>query len=146
MTEPAAAVQAFDDILGMFKAAFDSGASDLVVVYPGKDYADLFNGDESWARVSLGHQLRDASSISGAAGQRRYTSEGFLSVQIFVPRNGDDSLTDAQDLGKIFTDAYEGKISENGVEFFAVTAQESTAIDRWEVVNCSLRFRYSEVR
>lgn len=142
----AVSVQAFDEILSMLKAAFDENAPNVVLVYPGKDYDHLWEGTEMWAKISLSHQNREASTICGAGGVRRYTATGFMSMQVFVPRSNDDSLTDSQELGKLFTDAFEGKLSESGIEFFGVTSSEAQPIDRWNMVNCTLRFRYNETR
>lgn len=139
-----AAVEAFDEILAMVTSAYAD--SDIELVYPGKDYEKIFSGNRSWAKISLSHQNRDTATISGAAGVRRYVANGFLSMQLMIPRFNDDSLTESQELGKLFTDAFEGKLSASGIEFFAVTAQEAQAIDRWNMVNCTLRFRYYETR
>lgn len=141
----AAAVQAFDDVLGMVKEAY-ADTPEVILVYPGKDYDALFSGVKPWIKISLSHQNREAATISGAGGIRRYVATGFMSMQIMVPRTHDDSLTYSQELGKLFTDAFEGKLSPNGIEFFSVTASEAQPIDRWNMVNCTLRFRYNETK
>lgn len=144
---PATVIEATDDILTMFKTAWDTITPVVPeVIYPATEQRDLFSGDNSFAQIQLTHTRRSVATLANHGNKRRYKAEGVFVVNIHVPLKGNDVLTTAQNLGKIVTDAFENIRSPNGVDFFNVTGEEIGNLDRFYLLTVSMNFEYTEIR
>jgi len=135
--------QATDDILGVFKTAWDTTGWDAVytnVATPQKPPT----GSDPWARVTLQHVTGNQASLTGGLGTARYSRAGILTIQIFTPAG--EGLLEAHNLAKIITDAFEGTATANGVWFRNARVNEIGPDGDWYQVNVLIDFTYDEVK
>jgi len=137
--------KAIDEILGLFKTAWDITGHGLRVKYAnvGKKSVPP-SGQDPWARVSLKHTNSAQASLSGAAGTRRFRRNGFVTVQIFEPPG--KGLSGTIDLPKIVQDAYEGVETTSGVWFKDVTLSEVGPDGDFFQTNVVAFFEYDEIK
>ena len=135
--------EAVDDMLGVFKAAWDT--TGLTALYPGIDGsppADFPVDLPGWARVTLRHT--DGRQVGhGEQGQQRFERHGLLIIQIFVsPGRG---YGPAYDLAKVVTDAYQGATTSKGVWFRGHHPREVPSDGAWLQLNVHVEFEYDEI-
>lgn len=142
--------QARDEILTLFKTAWDAGASGVEVVYDDTptdkpSAAQLANENATaWARVTLRHSIGRQASLSGAQAVRRWEREGTLFVQIFTSYG--TGLQTADTLAKVAVDALEGATTPGGVWFRDVSFREVGIDGPWYQTNVVATFQYDEVK
>lgn len=135
--------QARDEIASMLKEAADSlGQDGLLVLWPDSN-KDTPTTKTPWARVDIVHQTTSQRALAGADSQRRYTSIGLVTVQIFTPAG--DGLKLSDEYSSSLAQAYRGKTSPNGVWFRDVTCQEIGLSGVWYQVNLVATFEYGEI-
>jgi hypothetical protein len=140
---------ATDEMLAIFKAAWDAGATNPTLVsYP--NVAPI-NGivlppatTLSWARVTIQHDEGNQQSLAGALGTQTWERGGILTVQIFVPMG--EGLAEAHALAQIAVNAYEGVASAGGAWFRKVRVQETGSDGEFYAVNVLVDFTYTEVK
>jgi len=137
--------QAIDEILALFKAAWDTTAYASRVKYDNVGTTSSPpSGQEPWCRVVLRHSASNQATLSGAVGTRRFRRYGVLTVQLFdLPGKG---LSGAEDLSKIIMDAYEGKTSPGGVIFRRVRTNEIGPDGDFYQINIVAEFEYDEIK
>lgn len=140
-------LEAVDDILTIFKTAWDAAATNPTLVdYPNTVPANGVklppDDNRSWARVTIQHIGGRQSSLSGALGVQRYERTGILTVQIFVPAGED--LSEAHILAKVVIDAYEGVASPRQVWFRNARMNEIGPDGDFYQVNVLVDFTYTE--
>lgn len=135
--------EAYDDILTIFKAAWDPTGYNAV--YPNtKGSADVPTTTAPWARLVVQHSPGGQSTLSGATGAQRFDREGLLFVQVFIPSG--EGLSEAYALAKIIADAYEGASTPNAVWFRNVRVNEIGPSGSWYQVNVVVEFIYDEIK
>jgi hypothetical protein len=142
---------AYDDILGLFKAAWSVNAPPLnggaapPVEWPNVPVGDpqLSAGNTPWARVTVQHHLRSQHAMGGPAGSV-YTATGTVTIQIFVPL-AKRGLVDLARLSKVAVDAYEGKRTPE-VWFRNVNYREVGEHGGWFQANVTADFSYDVVK
>lgn len=133
--------QARDDILTLIKAAWDPTGFKMLY----DDVADeIPTTPTTWARTTVKHNLGSQASLSGAFGTQRYLRTGLIIVQIFTPSG--EGLSNLDVSAKIIADAFEGKISANGVWFRNVRFQEVGPDDAFFQGNVIIDFEYDEFK
>lgn len=144
-------LDAYDTIFGLFKAAWEANAYDVVGFTPEIEWpaeperaTPLRDGDKHWARIAVKHDVRRSSSVSQSEGRHRIEAEGTVMVNIFVPV-GKRGLTDAARLGKVAVDAFEGKRA-GGIWFSEVSPEEAGVDGAWLQMNVKARFHYDNRR
>lgn len=133
--------QAVDDILGVFKTAWDT--TGWIALYTNVK-GDTPSGEDPWARVNLQHTGGGQASLTGGLGTTRWGREGFLTVQVFAPAG--EGLSGAHTLAKIISDAFEGTSTVNGVWFRNVRVNEVGEDGDWYQVNVVIDFEYDEIK
>mgnify|MGYP000046911348 CR=1 FL=1 len=133
--------QAHDEILGMFKTAWDTTGYKASYTNVTPDFPD---DPEPWARPKVKHHAGGSGSLTGASGSRRYERPGLLIVQIFVPKG--EGLSEAYSLGKVIADAYEGQSSASGAWFRNIRPDEVGEDGDFEQLNMLIDFTYDEVK
>ena len=136
--------QAYDEVLTTFKTAWDVPGHPV-------DYPNVTPtltvppaGDSSpWARVTITGLPPSARSLTGLS-TARYTRNGLLIVQIFVPLG--EGLAEAYNLSKIVADAFEGVHTPRQVWFRNVRVQEIGPDGEWFQTNVLVDFTYDEVK
>ena len=143
--------EAIDVMYVVFKAAWDSGASLIVgytpaVLYdePSSDGHDSL--DKIFARVTVRNALEDQSSLGSpdGPGQHKYTSEGILIIQIFVPKSDDEGVTLGRRLGMLVRDAFRTAGTAGEVEFTGVTLREQPPREGWRYFNVNADYTFME--
>jgi hypothetical protein len=96
-----------------------------------------------WARCVVRHGGGGQRTF-GERGSRRFSREGFVFVQVFVPRS--EGVTLADRLGKIATTAFEGNATPGGIWFRNVRANEVGSDAQWYQMNVVAEFTYDEIK
>ncbi len=140
-----------DEILGLFKAAWDAGTPPInggevvEVRWPGVDAGDPPPADKAWARIMVRHGTSRQSTF-GPTGGRRFTRPGLITVQVFAPNSGGNGLSFAEKLGIIARDAFEGRGTASGIWFRNARIQEIGPDGAWYQMNVLVEFEYDEMR
>ena len=134
--------QAVDDILGLFKTAWDT--TSYIAIYPNVGGEVPSNVENPWARATVQHIDGGQASLSGGLGTQRWERSGIFTVQIFVPSG--EGLSEAHILGKLITDIFEGVSTTNGVWFKNVRINEIGPDGEWYNLNVLIDFTYDEVK
>lgn len=132
--------QARDEMLTLFKTAWDAnglvGDVAVPVVYwdvphdpPDADY---------WARVTLRH----FTGGNDAIGNRLFVRTGTITVQIFTIHG--EGLSNADALGKVAVDAFQGQATTGGAWFRNVRLNEVGQDGKWFQNNVLADFEYTE--
>lgn len=133
--------QANDDILTLFKTAWDTTGH--LALYENIEGAKP-KAQSPWARLTVRHGPSAQASLAGGTGARRWERQGIITVQIFIP-NG-QGLSEGYSLGKIVADAFEGKASPLQVWFRNVRVNEIGPSGEWYQFNAIIEFTYDEIK
>jgi len=137
--------EAIDQILGIFKTAWDTTPYATRVFYDNVSNAEIPpTGRLPWARVSVRHIEGNQATLAGVIGERRFRRSGFVNISIFQPAGG--GLPGSLDLPTIVRDAYEGVSTPNGAWFRNVRINEVGVDGEWFVTNVIADFSYDEIR
>lgn len=138
---PCTMSQAHDQILALLPAAVTS----LAVHYPDVAAPDGFPPKAaSWARVSISDVEGEAVSLVGAAGGRRYETNGLLTVELYALSGSGRSA--AQQLGEAVLNAYRGKDTSGGVFFRRERVVDVGPDGPWWHVNALIEYRYHTIQ
>ncbi len=134
--------EARDQILGVFKAAWDT--TEYAAIYPDvPDEVPQGEEGEAWARASVIHANGHQASLAGENGARRWQRDGIVTIQIFA-RVG-DGLTKAYELAQLVSDAFQDA-KNLGVWFRNVRIKEVGNSGAFEQINVLANFTYDQVR
>lgn len=143
---------AVDEILGLFKAAWDIGSpaynsgTPLPVEWDGQDTGSPPDLTKPCARVFVRH-VGSRQITFGETGNRRFNRRGIVTVQVFQPISDRRGLSVVQNLAIIARDAYEGKGTATGIWFRNVRSREVGADGRgWYQYNVTAEFEYDELK
>lgn len=142
-----------DEILGLFWAAWQANAAALnggtapVVRWDGADENKEYPpADDNWVRVAIRHSASRQAAF-GTGGQRRYTREGTVTVQIFTSLSTEQGVGKAEEFAKVARDAYEGSATDSGIWFRRVRSREiGPEPGGWYQINVVADFEYDEVK
>lgn len=142
---PTSIAQARDDVLTLIAdAADDLGIPMVWEGTAGSDKPSTDDPQQSWARAGFQHVARRQTTIVGSDGNRRFTSYGLVSIQLFTPPA--DGLADADPTAEAFRNAIEGKSTANGVWFRNARTIEVGLSGGWWQTNILADFEYDEIR
>jgi len=99
--------------------------------------------NKAWARCIVRHGGGSQRTLGGR-GSRRFSREGFVFVQVFVPRG--EGVTLADRLGKIASTAFEGNATPGGIWFRNVRAIEVGSDAQWYQMNVVAEFTYDDIK
>jgi len=137
--------QARDEVLTVFKTAWelDATSQNIPVLY--WDVADDIPDSGAWVRISMRHLGGRQATLRGATGERRYRYTGIVTVQVFTPFSEGMVLNDA--LATIAKNAFEGVTTDPGrVILRNVRINEIGPDGQWFNTNVLADFEYDEVR
>lgn len=142
-------VTATDDILALFKAAWEANAPAVagtlpVVQWPGVPRAEP-SADACFARVSIREGAARQATF-GTPGQRRFTRPGNVTVQVFAPLSNGQHFSLAQNLAIIARNAFEGVGTASGILFRHARALDVGPSNAWYQFNVTVEFEYDEQR
>ena len=141
----ASLTQAQDEILGLFRTAWEAGppSQGVPVLYP--DVAQDVPNAGTWARVTLLLTGGGQATLSGATGTRVFRYTGTVVMQVFTPTGEGQVLS--QQLAHIAKNAYEGKASTPGGVWFRDARYGANGQDgNWFRQDVLVDYVYDEVR
>jgi hypothetical protein len=139
---PCSMSQAHDQVLAILRAALPT----LAIKYP--DVAPPTNPfppvTASWGRVSISDEGQGRPPpLVGELGNRRYTTDGKLMVQLFTLAG--DGRRAAQTLGETVLAAFRGQKTTGGVWFRRERVNDVGADGAWYHVNAIIEFQYDTI-
>lgn len=102
------------------------------------------NTELPWARVTVRHNRGDQETLSNPIGQRLFSRDGLVIVQIFTPVGA--GLRKSDTLAKVVSDALEGKTTPSGVWFRNVRLREIGPDGSFFQTNVIGEFEYNEAK
>jgi hypothetical protein len=132
--------EARDEMLAVFKAAWDTTDYDANVVYSDKDGRPA--NAAAWARVVLRHADGGQASLADHDGKRRWKAIGTLWVQVYGPAGDGEVLTMA--LAQTVLNAYR-TARGGGVWYRNPRKREAPSSGDFSQVNVLVDFQYDEV-
>lgn len=136
--------EATEAICACFHAAWaDRTPVEWPNVVPPEGEPKLSQGNKSYAALHIKHEHGDQHSL-GEKGNRVFTRDGGLTVQVFVPV-GKRGLEEADALAKAAHDAFEGE-TFGGVRFYRVSTITVGPDGPWFQVNVAADFEFDEVK
>jgi hypothetical protein len=142
---------AIDEILGLFKAAWDAGAGTFnggtvpEVRYDGIGEAGPPDGEAPWAKVTIRHGSSPQGSLSSGAGLVRYENGGTITVQVRYPLKSGGLNDNAKGLAEVARAAFRGKATASQVWFRNARINEVGAVDAYYLINVNVEFLYDEL-
>lgn len=115
------------------------------IVYQGVESIDKLPTDEFWMRISQQTVLEEQATLSGNDLKRRYTTDGLLFVQIFIPKTLPQNYAIGVKLAVFVKNLYRGKQTEDCIWFRNVRIQELPAEDAWNRLNVVAEYQYDEI-
>lgn len=107
-------------------------------------YKERSANKDPWAVSQMRHYSGRQTTLCNADGEKRFTRQGVLTVQIFVP--GGKGLSTAYNLGKVVSDAFEGVSNSSGVWFRSVRIREVGRDGEFFQLNVIVDFQYDEIK
>lgn len=101
-----------------------------------------------WARVSKRVVFEKQATIhttSHDVGKKRYSTAGYLTIQLFSPRDSIDLVAEMESIAMAFRDALAGKSTEDHIWFKNVTIREIPPEDLYARINVVAQFTYETI-
>ncbi len=115
------------------------------IVYQGIDKESSPDVSKLWFRASIQTVQQPQATLSGNDLKRRYTTDGLLFVQIFIPKSNSQDYKLGLQVAELIQKAFRGKRTENCVVFRNVRFQELPAETAWNRVNVVAEYQYDEI-
>jgi hypothetical protein len=133
-------VEAVDEILDILNTAWIT--TGFKIFYENtRDERDT--DDSPWAVAILRHVSGDQSTLGGD-GNRNFTNQGILIVQIYTPTA--KGLQESYRLASVVKDAFDGVSSPSGVWFRNARINEAGKDGQFTQTNVLINFRYDEIK
>lgn len=147
-------VDAQDEMLAMFVAAWNAGSAAIVgyipeIRYGGVDNPTKPDSSKYFCRISIQTVDEQQSTLSSAVKAepgRRYTTNGLIFVQVFAPLS--DSLSDrnGKKLSELAKKAFRGKATAGKVWFLNGRVQDNLASEeQFARFNVVTEYQYDEL-
>lgn len=141
----ASLTQAEDEVLTLFRTAWEAGIPSAGLALRYEDVADVPVATGAWARVSFRNSTGRQATLSGEVGRRLFEHTGFVVVQVFTP-TGDGKVL-ANQLAQIAKNAFEGKTTTPGdVRLRNARIVPVGQEGSWYQTNVFADFEYEELR
>lgn len=110
-------------------------------------YAAQPDASKIWGRVSYRNSLTRQTKLSpcGTPQKKRYTTTGFLYVQLFGPSSQADTAAKMRKFATLLRDAYHGHTAGDSVWFRGVTVLPLDPEDQMTRCNVVAGFEYDEL-
>jgi hypothetical protein len=116
-----------------------------IIVYQGVDKETTPDVNKLWLRASIQTVLEGQATLSGNDLTRRYTTDGLLFVQIFIPKSQSQSYAFGLGVADLVLKAYRGKSTPNCIWFRNVRRQELPQETAWNRINVVAEYEYDEI-
>lgn len=143
---------AIDLMYGLFKTAFDAGAGAIVggpvpyVQYEGITPSKPAPNNKIWARLFV-RNVNESQATLGSPdgpGKHEYESVGFLTVQLFLPKDDNGAIVRGRRLAQLVRNAYRSVSANGEVWFRDATIRERPPEERWYVIDISVTYEFME--
>jgi hypothetical protein len=144
--------EARDEMCALFRTRWEALAPAIVgalpeVVWPDSTVTEITDGSKYWARVSFATVTEYQATLRGAQGvQRRWTTEGLVTVQVFAPMSDALGARKLNLLAPIARDAFRGTKAALCVWFRRARVIELERDGKWHRSNAVAAYQYDEIR
>jgi hypothetical protein len=115
-----------------------------IVVYQGVEPTSAVPTDKLWVRISQNTVLENQATLAGNDLKRRYTSEGLIYIQLFIPKTVGD-YTKGVNAAVLIKNGYRGKQTSSCMWFRNVRIAELPPEDAWFRLNVVSEYQYDEI-
>lgn len=143
--------EARDEVMELFRVAWASSAAytesgdPAAVAWPGVDTGAPAPKDQPSARLFVQHASSRQTTL-GRTGERRFTRNALITVQVFAPTGPRKGLSDCEALSVIARDAFEGVGTASGIWFRNVRIVEVGPDAGLYQMNVRAEFQYDELK
>ena len=116
-----------------------------LIIYQGVDKETTPDPSKLWLRASIQTVLEGQATLSGNDLKRRYTTDGLIFVQIFIPKSKAQDYAFGLGVANLVLKAYRGKSTDNCIVFRNVRRQELPTETAWNRVNVVAEYEYDEI-
>jgi hypothetical protein len=104
---------------------------------------EVFEGRDTWLRVSFVHTVRVQQTM-GSQGGRKFESRGYVFVQLFGPT--DVGVKQLAELADDVREVFEGRRLADELTTYAGSSREGPSDGRWATRTVTIPFIYEELR
>lgn len=142
---------AIDTMYGVFKTAWDIGASPIIGYVPVVEYDEPAKGNydsltAAFARLTVRNVLEGQLTLGtpDGPGTHEYGTAGLLIIQVFVPKDDNEGIVLGRRLAVLVRNAYRTAGVNGEVWFKNATVVEQPPDDRWRQFNVNVEYDYTE--
>lgn len=133
--------QAVDEVLGMFKAHWDTTGNPVIYPFVSDSPPDT---QVTWARLTIHHIDNEKLTLGNAEGKAIWRNTARLIAQLSFPlENKGLGIYPACEAVKAI---YDGKRTLSGIRFTHVVIKELGVLEGWFKVNIMVTFNYEELK
>lgn len=117
----------------------------IPIVYQGVESPDKMPTDKVWIRLSQQTVLESQATLSGNDLKRRYTTDGLMFAQVFIPKAPPENYAKGLEIANLIKKAFRGKQTSSCMWFRNVRIQELPPEDAWFRINVISEYHYDEI-
>lgn len=144
---------AIDEMFALFNAYWNANTSAIAGYIPevrwiGNETDTKPNGSKHWARVSTQNLTEVQATLSncvGIEGQKHYEANGLIFVQLFAPKQVDNSFEECRKLAQIAKKAFRGKTTPGKIWFRNVRINELAPDNLFYRINVVGEYEFDEL-
>jgi len=114
------------------------------VIYQGVENASVMPTNKIWVRLSQQTVIEEQATLAGNDLKRRYTSDGLIFAQMFIPKTTGD-YTNGVKIAEYIKNAFRGKQTSNCMWFRNVRIQELNPEEAWFRINVVSEYQYDQI-
>lgn len=145
--------QTNDEINAAFLAEWNAHSSSIVGYTPEIRWQNVQqravpDGSKFWVRVSkdtIYERQATLSTCEGIPGQRKYTANGLVFIQLFCPKSDAQAFELGQQLAMVARNAFRGKTTPGNIWFRNVRINEIQPEELYFRINIIAEFEYDEL-
>jgi hypothetical protein len=145
--------QADDEINATFLTAWNAESGAIVGYVPeirwqNVQRREIPDGSKFWVRISkdtVYERQATLSTCEGIPGQRKYTANGLVFVQLFCPKSNAQAFELGQQLAIIARNSFRGKTTPGNIWFRNVRINELQPDELFYRLNIIAEFEYDEL-
>lgn len=145
--------EAADEMLALFKAAWEAGSGAIAgyipeVRWPGVEKTAKPDSSKFWVRVSLQGIKEGQATLSNCVGlnfKKRYEAKGLIFVQLFCPKSLETAVNKGRFLATVARNAFRGKTTAGGVIFRHARFSELPQEELFHRFNIVAEYEFDEI-
>jgi hypothetical protein len=144
--------EAVDEIFSLFNEKWIDpveGSEPIIgyvpsVQWDGVEVSATLDYAKYWARVSQQTVIEAQTTLRNGDCGQRYTSEGLVFVQLFLPKSDAQAMEKGRKLAIVARDVYRGKSTSGKVWFRNARINELPPEEKWYRFNIIAEYEYDE--